>query len=82
MRKQLDRSKLLSNIISFMSNSLAKQQGLVPVIGISLFIIGLILLLINVFVSVRILEFLGILLQGFGVLAALIGLLLTEPLGK
>jgi hypothetical protein len=82
MRRYLDRSTLLSNAISFLSNSLARQRGLVPVIGISFIAVGFILLLMNVFVGAAVIEFFGILLQGTGILLALIGLLLAEPLGK
>ena len=82
MWKRIDESPTLNQLIKFLSNSLAQQRGLVPVIGVGLVMIGWILLLVNVFIESRWLEFPGILLQGLGVMAALIGLLLAEPLGK
>ena len=82
MRKQIDESKILGQLIKFLSNSLARQRGLVPVIGIGLVVVGLLVLLLNVIVDVAVVEFIGLLLQGVGVIAALAGLLLAEPLGK
>ncbi len=82
MRKQLDESKILGRLIKLLSNSLAQQRGLVPVIGVGLVVVGLIVLLVNVFVDVAVVEFIGVLLQGVGVITALVGLLLAEPLGK
>jgi hypothetical protein len=82
MLKWLDRSPRINRLINFLSNLLAKQQGLVPLVGIALATLGLILLLINVMATSRILEFAGLFLQGVGILLSLIGLLLSEPLGK
>jgi hypothetical protein len=82
MLKWLDRSPRINRLINFLSNSLAKQQGLVPLVGIALATLGLVLLLINVMATSRILEFAGLFLQGVGILLSLIGLLLSEPLGK
>jgi len=82
MRKWLDQDEGLSELIRNLSNGLAKQQGLIPVIGIAAAVLGLLFLLANVFVGNSLLAFLGILLQGGGIIAALIGLLLIEPLGQ
>jgi hypothetical protein len=45
-------------------------------------VVGWLFLLINVFVNTAWLEFPGVFLQGLGILAALVGMLLAEPLGK
>jgi hypothetical protein len=82
MRDRLDRSTFIARLIENASASVAQQQGLVPMIGIVLVIVGMILLLVNVFVGHAALAFFGILLEGVGVIAALIGILLIEPLGK
>jgi hypothetical protein len=82
MRDRFDRSERISGFIKTLSNNLAKQQGLIPVIGITLAIVGIIFLLINVFVDLKLLAFVGILLQGGGLVAALIGFLIMEPLGQ
>jgi flagellar motor component MotA len=82
MRRWLDESKQIARLIDTLSNSLAKRQGLVPLIGILLALIGFIILLVNIFVPHRALELVGLSLQSIGIIAALIGLLLSEPLGK
>jgi hypothetical protein len=86
MRRRLDESKALNQLITLASNSLSAQRGLMPVIGIGIMFFGLILLLIQLFVGAPtaklVIEFFGILLQGLGILLSLIGFLLMEPLGK
>lgn len=81
MWKRFDESESIASLIEGMSNALAQQRGLLPLIGIGLVGIGLVILLINAFVSVALLEFAGLLLQGLGIILALVGLLLIEPLG-
>jgi len=82
MWKRIDQSPTLNQLIKWLSNSLARQRGLVPIVGVALVLVGWLLLLVNVFFDSRWLEFPGVLLQGLGILAALVGLLLAEPLGK
>lgn len=82
MRDRIDRSRRIGRLIEFLSNSLAQQRGLVPVIGLLITIIGWLILLVSVFVQNRFVEFSGLFLQGIGIIAALIGLLLSEPLGR
>lgn len=82
MRRRIDQSPFLANLIKFLSNALAEQRGLVPILGVIVAIVGLIILLVNVFLDVKVIAFIGILLQGVGLIASLIGLLLAEPLGK
>lgn len=82
MKQKIDQSKRISQLIKFLSNALAQQRGLVPVVGIVLVLVGLIVMLINVFLDNNVLEFLGLSVQGVGIIAALIGMLLSEPLGK
>lgn len=82
LQRRLDRSKKFSRRIEDASRWLSKRRGVVPVAGIGIVTVGVALLLVNVFVDIRLLEFTGILLQGVGTLTALIGLLLIEPLGS
>jgi hypothetical protein len=82
MWKRIDESPAISQFIRLVSNSLAQQRGLVPVVGVGLVVFGWLLLLVNVFVGSLWLEFPGVFLQGLGIIAALVGLLLAEPLGK
>ncbi len=81
MRTALDNSKILYRFIAFVSEVLAARRGLLPLIGIGMTIVGFVLLLVNVFLSHWSVELAGVLFQGLGVIIALIGLLLIEPLG-
>ena len=81
MWRNIDQSPYLSQLLEDISTYLAKNQGVVPLLGIFFFIIGFILLLINVFASLHVIEFFGLFFQGVGIITALIGLLLVEALG-
>ncbi|MDZ4671283.1 MAG: hypothetical protein SH821_10475 [Phototrophicales bacterium] len=82
MLKRIDRSPLLLRLLAWLSNSLAKQRGLLPVIGVSLVIVSLVVQTINVSANSMVLEYIGVLAHHIGVLIALIGILLSNPLGK
>lgn len=82
MLNRFDKSKKLANYIRSLSDWIAKRHGIIPLTGIILVIIGFVFLLIDVFVQVRIIEFFGVLFQGIGLITALTGILLAEPLGK
>lgn len=81
MRGFLDGSRPLYRFIAFISEALAARRGLLPLIGIGLTIVGFILLIANVFATHWVVELAGVLFQGLGIIIALIGLLLIEPLG-
>jgi len=82
MFKRIDRSARLAKLIEFMSSFLAKQRGLPVVVGIALVVVGFLLQLVNVYARLQFLELVAIIAQNVGILAALIGLLMAEPLGK
>ncbi len=82
MFKRIDESKFLSNLVQQLSEGLARQRGLPVIIGIGLLIISLIVNSINAFAGSEALELLGVVIHHLGVLIALIGLLLANPLGK
>lgn len=82
MLKRLDKSPLLLRLLAFLSNFLAKQRGLPAVIGVVFIIVSLIVQTINVSANSVFLEYVGILTHHVGVLIAIIGLLLSNPLGK
>jgi hypothetical protein len=52
------------------------------VIGIALVIVSFIIQLIEVYTESRLLEVIGVITLNVGILTALIGLLMAEPLGK
>jgi hypothetical protein len=82
MLKRIDRSPWLSKLLEKTSNLLAKQRGLPVVIGIALVIIGFVLQAANVYLESKGIQLVGVVMHNGGVLIALIGLLLANPLGK
>lgn len=82
MFKSLDRSERLLRLVKWLSTSLARHRGLPIVVGIGLVIVAFILQTINVYTESKVLELLGVIVQHVGILTALIGLVLAEPLGK
>jgi hypothetical protein len=82
MFKSIDRNERLLRLVKRLSTALARHRGLPVVIGIALVIVSFILQTINVFSSSQVLSLLGVIILHVGVLTALIGLLLAEPLGK
>ena len=82
MFKQIDRSPRLAKLIEYMSSLMAKQRGLPVVFGIVLVVVSFFVQIVDVYVQSQLLELIGVIALHIGVLAALIGLLLAEPLGK
>lgn len=82
MLKKIDASQFLVKLLERLSTLLARRRGLPAVIGIILIIMGFGLELANVGINSPSLELIHIILRNGGVLVALIGLLLSEPLGQ
>lgn len=82
MFKWIDRSPFLLKMLERISTQLARKRGLPIIIGIGVFLVGFILNLINSFADTQALEFFGVLFRDGGILIALIGVLLAEPLGR
>ncbi|MEO8607685.1 MAG: hypothetical protein ABI690_07395 [Chloroflexota bacterium] len=82
MFKRIDQSSFLARFIAFISEFLAKRRGLPVILGIALVIVSLVVQLIDVYAESKLLHLVGILSQSLGIIIALIGLLLSEPLGK
>jgi hypothetical protein len=82
MFKRINSSRFLLKLVERTSNLLAKQRGLPIVLGIVLVIIGFIFQLLNFSMENQTIELLGIITHNTGVLIALIGLVLSTPLGK
>ncbi len=85
MFRGIDRSKTLSRSLEGMSNTLAKRRGLLPLMGILLVIVSFIIRLIMPFTvglpAYAVLDLLWTITHHLGILMALIGILLIEPLG-
>ena len=82
MFKRIDESSWLASRIASFSEFMAKRRGLPVVIGITLVVISFVLQLIDVYSTSRILHLIGVITLNVGILVALIGLLLSDPLGK
>lgn len=79
--KQIDESNFLIRMLTQLSSTLAKQRGLPIIIGVVLIVVGGILEFINVLVGNPALSMVEVVLRNFGLVTALIGILLLEPLG-
>lgn len=82
MLRRIDKSKFLSKLFDQLSGLLARQRGLPVVMGIGLIVIALLFQVVNFFWPAPLFEFLAIVLNSIGVIAALVGLLLATPLGR
>jgi hypothetical protein len=82
MFKRVDQSTALSKFIQFIAEKMAKQRGLPVVIGIFLVIISFVVQAVNVYAHSQVLEIIGVVVLHLGLLAALIGLLVSEALGN
>ena len=80
--KRIDRSPTLIRLLENISSLLAKQRGLPIVIGIVLIVIGAILEFLNVAFQSQAIEMVEIIFRNLGLVTALIGILLLEPLGR
>jgi hypothetical protein len=81
MYKRIDESPFLIKVLRKLSATIAKQRGLPVVIGIGLIIVGFIVQLVNVAIGSPILEVIHILAHNIGLLSALIGFALSQPIG-
>jgi uncharacterized membrane protein HdeD (DUF308 family) len=82
MLKRIDESARLSKIIDALSNRLARQRGLPLIIGIVLVFVALIVQSVNAYANSDFLELIGVVLQNAGIITALIGIAMVNPLGK
>lgn len=82
MLRRIDESQFLIKLLRVLSTFLAKQRGLPIVAGIVLVVIAFIVQLVNVSLDSLVLEYLYVVVHHVGILIALIGLLLSEPLGQ
>lgn len=82
MFQSIDESQWLNLMLQRVSTVLAKQRGLPIVIGIAIFILGFVLELFNLAIGSPVIELVEVILHNVGILIALIGLLLSEPLGR
>jgi hypothetical protein len=80
--KQLDQSTTLIRLLETISTWLAKQRGLPIVIGIIFIAGGGVLEFLNVAFKSDAVAMVEIIFRNFGLVTALVGILLLEPLGQ
>lgn len=82
MFKRIDRSPALARLLENLSAALARQRGLPIVIGMILVAVSFVIQLVNVSNPSQTLDLLWTITHHVGLLVALIGLLMVEPLGQ
>lgn len=82
MFKRINESESLAQFIANLSEYMSKRRGLPVVIGIGIIIISFVLQVFDVYADSQLLHLLSVITLNVGILTALIGLLLAEPLGK
>jgi hypothetical protein len=82
MMRRLDESPFLNRMLQTVSTRMAKQRGLPVVVGIAMILVSMLVGLLNVALDSKILDALYVILHDGGIVVALIGLLMVEPLGK
>ncbi|MDX2160628.1 MAG: hypothetical protein SF162_04820 [bacterium] len=80
--KLIDRNRDLSRFLESLSSNLAKQRGLTIVIGVLLVIVSFIVSLVNLAVPTPVLDVIWSVTHHLGLIVALIGILLVQPLGQ
>lgn len=82
MFKRIDRSKTLIRLLENLSTFLARQRGFPIILGIILIFGGTLLELLNVFTQAPLIEVAHIVFHNFGIITALVGILLLIPIGE
>lgn len=82
MMRKVDQSPTLIRLLNRTSSVFARKRGLPAVIGIIFIVISLVLALVNLTVQSPAVEAVQIVFHHVGLLAAIIGLLLAQPLGN
>jgi hypothetical protein len=82
MFRWINQSPTLARLLERLSATMAKQRGLPIVIGVLLVAISFVVQLINIYSPSKTLELIWAITLHGGLLLALIGILLVEPLGQ
>ena len=82
MFKRIDRSPTLARFLERLSATLARQRGLPVIIGVLLIAISFVVQLVNVYAPSQTLDLVWTITHHLGLIIALIGLLLVQPLGN
>lgn len=79
--KKIEQSSFLIRAITTLSAWLSKQRGLPIVIGIIFIAGGGILEFVNIFYNNPLVSMIEVVFHHFGLITALVGIVLLEPLG-
>jgi len=82
MFRWIDRSPLLARLFERITAALARQTGLLAIIGLLLIIISFIIHLISLALPHPALDLAWSITHHLGIIIAIIGILLVEPLGR
>jgi len=82
LAERLNRSQRLGRLISFFSGRLANYRGAPIVLGILLVLVSLGVQIVAVLTGLKGLLVAGIIILHVAIIAALLGVLLAEPLGR
>lgn len=82
MFRRIDQSTFLIRRLEWLSTFLARRRGLPIIIGIALIAVGAIFEVVNIAAGSSALHVVHVVMHNVGLIAALIGLLLSEPLGR
>ncbi|MDK3161554.1 hypothetical protein FBR02_17655 [Anaerolineae bacterium CFX9] len=80
--RRLDQSSHLSRLLERLSSLLARQRGLLTVLGLFLIIISFVIHLVSLNAPSTALTTLWSITHHAGLILAIIGLLLVQPLGR
>jgi len=82
LAERLNRSQRLGRLISFFSGRLANYRGAPIMLGILLVLVSLGVQIVAVLTGLKGLLVAGIIILHVAIIAALLGVLLAEPLGR
>jgi hypothetical protein len=82
MFKRVDQSPRIARLLENLSAGLAKRRGLPIVIGIGLIILAFIAALFNLIAPAPFWQCVWVFALHIGLIAALIGVVMSEPLGR
>lgn len=82
MFRRIDRSRRLGRLLEKVSATLARQRGLPVVAGVAFLAFSFLVSVVNIYAESQILDLIWSVTHHLGLIVALVGLLLVEPLGK
>lgn len=79
---RLNRSRRLGRLLAFVSGYLANYRGMPLLLGIVFVLVSLVLQVLGLVTDLRSAAIIGTISLHLGLIMALVGILLAEPLGK